>query len=65
MLIAYTYLSLCILLYGLPWWFSDKESACNAGDTDSGSGRSIVGEHGNPLQCSWTEETGGLRSIGS
>ena len=43
-----TYLSLCILLYGLPWWVSDKESACNAGDTDSGSGRSIVGGHCKP-----------------
>ena len=42
---------------GLPWWLSDKESACNAGgagDVHSipGCGRSSGGKHGNPLQHS-------------
>ena len=48
-----------------------KESACNAGDPGSiaGLGRSPGGGHGNPLQYScqripWTEETGGLQSMG-
>ena len=42
---------------GLPWWFSGKESTCHAGDTGSipGLGRSPVGGHGNPLQCSCLE----------
>ena len=54
----------------------DKESACNAediGDTSSipGLGRSPGGGDGNPLQYSclkkfpWTEEPGGLQSMGS
>ena len=44
----------------------------NAGDADSvpGSGRPPGGGNGNPLQCSclgnpWTEEPGGLQSVGS
>ena len=39
---------------GLPWWFSAKESACNAGDMGSipGSGRSPGEGHGNPPQYS-------------
>ena len=42
---------------GLPWWLSDKESACNAGgagDVHSipGCGRSSGGKHGSPLQHS-------------
>ena len=57
------------------------ESACHAGDLDSipGSGRSPGEGNGNPLQYSpvspghasvpwkipWTEETGGLKSMGS
>ena len=49
-----------IMLHGLPWWLSGKESACNTGatgDTDSipGSGRSPGGEHGNLLQYSCLE----------
>ena len=38
----------------LPWWFSSKESACNAGDLGSilGSGRSHGVENGNPFQHS-------------
>ena len=52
---------------GLPWWLSDKESACNVGDLGSvlGSRRSPGGGHGNPLQylawrIPWTEEPDGL-----
>ena len=42
---------------GLPWWLSDKESACNAGDPGSipGLGRSPGEGHGNPLQYSCLE----------
>ena len=41
----------------LPWWLSDKESACNAEDLDliSGLGRSPRAGHGNPLQYSCLE----------
>jgi len=37
---------------GLFWWFSGKESACNAGDVGliPGSGRSPREGNGNPLQ---------------
>ena len=49
-----------------------KESACSAGDPGSipGSGRSPGGGNGSPLQYScwripWTEEPGGLQSMGS
>ena len=39
---------------GLPWWFSSKESACNAGASSSipGSGRSAGEGKGSPLQYS-------------
>ena len=39
---------------GLSWWLSGKESACQAGDSDSipGLGRSPGEENGNPLQYS-------------
>ena len=42
------------LIYELPWWFSRKESACNAGDVGSipGSGRSSGEGNGDPLQNS-------------
>ena len=54
---------------GLPQWFSDKESACNAGTTgDMGSiprfGQSLGGGHGNPLVF-LPENPGGLLSMGS
>ena len=59
-------------LSGLPWRLSGKESACNAGDEGSISGLRKSPEEGysNPLQysywkISWTEEPGGLQSIGS
>ena len=49
-----------------------KESACSAEDLGSipGLGRSPGEGHGNPLQYAcwrvpWTEEPGGLQSIGS
>ena len=40
------------VLYGLPWWLSGKESACNAGDMSliPGLGRSSGRGHGNPPQ---------------
>ena len=45
---------------GLPWWLSDKESTCNAGDARDmglipGLGRSPGGGHGNPQQYSCLE----------
>ena len=50
-----------------------KESTCNVEDSGSipGSGRSPVEGNGNPLQptvawrITWTEEPGGLLSMGS
>ena len=54
----------------LPWWLSDKESACKAGDAGSipGSRRSPGERNGNTLQyLAWeipqTEEPGGLQSV--
>ena len=40
--------------FRLPWWLSDKESTCNAGDASliPGSGRSSEGGNGNRLQYS-------------
>ena len=59
-------------LRGFPCGSDGKASACNAGDPGSipGSGRSPGTGNGNPLQYSclkitWTEEPGGLQSIGS
>ena len=41
-------------LLEFPWWFSGKESTCNAGDMGwiPGLGRSPEGVHGNPLKFS-------------
>ena len=41
----------------LPWWFSGKESTCNAGGMGSvpGLGWSPPEGNGNPLQCSYLE----------
>ena len=41
-----------MMLYGLPWWLSGKESAWNAGDQGSipGLGRSPGGGQSDPLQ---------------
>ena len=63
---------------GLPRWCSCKEPACQTGDTrDTGSipglGRSPGGGKGDPFQwyssilawkIPWTEEPGGLQSMG-
>ena len=42
----------CMNIYGLLWWLSGKESACNAGDVSSipRSGRSPGGGNGNTFQ---------------
>ena len=57
---------------GFPGGSDSKESACNVGDLCSipGSERSLGEGNGNALQYSclenpWTEESGGLQSIGS
>ena len=59
-------------LKGFPSGSDDKESAFSVGDLGLilGLGRSPGGGHGNPLQylsgeSPWTEESGGLQSIGS
>ena len=46
-------------LMGLPWWFSGKESACNAGDLGliPGLGGSPGEGIGNPLQYSCLENS--------
>ena len=56
---------------GLPWWLSGKEATCNAGDVGSipGLGRYPEEGNGNPLRIlawkiPWTEEPGGLQSMG-
>ena len=55
LLLSSCYHVTCIV--GLPRWLSNKESACNAGDTGeagsvSGLGRSPGGGNGNPLEYS-------------
>ena len=56
---------------GFPGASDSKESTCNVGDLDSipGLGRCPGGGYANPLQyscleTSWTEEPGGLQSLG-
>ena len=59
-------------LEGLPRWLSGKESACNAGDPGSipRLGRSPEKEmatHSSSIlawRIPWTEESGGLQSVG-
>ena len=53
-------------------WLSGKESTCNAGDTGSILGREDLLEKEMATYCSvlawkvpWTEEPGGLQSMGS
>ena len=61
------WLGVCREWNGLPWWLHSKESACNAGVAGSipGSGRSLGGCHGNPLQYSCLENPMGPgQSIG-
>ena len=55
----------------LPGGSDGKETACNAGDSGliPGSGRSLGEGDGNPLsilawKIPWTEEPGGLQSMG-
>ena len=50
--------------WGLPQWFSGKESACTAGDSDStsGSGRSPGEGNSKPLQF-FARESQGQRSL--
>ena len=57
---------------GFPGGSDSKESACNAGDEGliSGSGRSLEKEMATPSsilawEIPWTEEPGGLQSMGS
>ena len=55
---------------GLPWWLSDKESACNAVDPVQSLGQSLEkGMATNFSILAWriprTEELGGLQSMGS
>ena len=52
-------------LYGLPWWLSSKESACNTGDAGliPGSRRSPGGGNGNPLQHFLSGKFHGQRSL--
>ena len=56
----------------LLWWLSGKESACRAGDSVLIPGREDPLEEGMATHCSilawripWTEEPGGLQSMGS
>ena len=55
-----------MLSEGFPGSSAGKESACNAGDPSSipGSGRSLGGEHGNPLQNSCLDNLHGKESNG-
>ena len=48
-----------LLDFGLPWWLSSKESACNVGDPGSipGSGRSPGVGNSNPLQYACLENS--------
>ena len=57
-----------LLLFGLPQWLGNKESACNAGATKDadlipGSGRSPWRRAWQPTP--WTEEFDRLQSMGS
>ena len=59
-------------LRSFPGGSDGKESACNVGDPGSipGLGRSPGGGNGNPLsilawKIPWTDEPGGLQSMGS
>ena len=48
-------------LLELPWWFSGKESTCNAGDggTIPSLGQSPGGGNGSPLQYAFLENSMG------
>ena len=58
--------------YGLPWWLSGKESACNAEDLVQSLSRTRLSDKGMATPSSilaweipWTEEPGGLQFIWS
>ena len=53
-----------IIHFGLPWWLSGKESACQAGLTP-GSERSPGVGNGNPLQYLLSKKFHGQRSMAS
>ena len=56
---------ICRNLFGLPLWFSSKESVCNAGDVGSipGLGRSLGEGAGSPPQYSRLGKSHGQRSL--
>ena len=61
----------CSFCDGLPWWLSGKESYCNAGYINliPGLGRSSgerMADHSSipAWEIPWTEEPGGLQSMG-
>ena len=51
----YAYIYIYIYIREIPWWLSDKESACDTGDPGSVPGweRSPGGGRGSPLQYSY------------
>ena len=52
-------------VWGLPWWLSGKEPACNAGDTGLIPWRRNWHPlHQEAWRIPWTEEPGGLQSMG-
>ena len=54
----YLFIYLLIDLFGLPWWFSGKESACQCRKHRiPGSGRSSGEGNGHPLQYSCLENS--------
>ena len=57
--LVFEFVYLYLLLLGLPWWLSGKESTYNAGDpvSISGSGRSPGEGNGNPFQYSCLENS--------
>ena len=62
--LVFEFVYLYLLLLGLPWWLSGKESTYNAGDpvSISGSGRSPGEGNGNPLQYSCLKNSADRRA---
>ena len=69
--VEYMLLCACHTLRGLPWWFSGKESTCNAGDPGSVPGLEDFLEESMATQASILageshgQKPGDLRSMGS
>ena len=70
--IYFTYLEVYIITFGLPDGSAGKESACSAEDTGDSPGwegplEEEMETHSSILswRIPWTEETGGLQSMGS